>query len=636
MDKKRELHSVSLQPITDDQQLFEWNATQQDYPKDLCLPQLVAQQSMTTPDAMALIANDHTLSYKDVNEQANQLAHYLQKLGVGPGVLVGCCIERSPEMVVGLLGILKAGGAYVPLDPSYPSERLAFMLSDTRIALLVTQQQLRAQLPALDTVQFVLLDSDNVSQQSTQELSSRPSLTDLAYVIYTSGSTGQPKGVCITHENLLNLIFWHQQAFQITSEDRATQIASPAFDATGWEIWPYLTKGASIYVVDNEARVAPELLRDWLVKHAITITFLPTPLAESAIALEWPTSTALRILLTGADRLHHYPPPSLPFTLINNYGPTEATVVATYGPVPPTERADLLPPIGRPIANTQIYILDENLQQVPIGEAGELYIGGAGVAQGYLHRPELTKQRFIVDPFSPNSAARLYKTGDIARFLPDGQIAFMGRSDQQIKIRGYRIEPGEITTLLNDYPGIQTSLVIAREDIPGEKRLVAYIVQEPAAHLSLQDLRTTLMAHLPDYMVPAVFVVLDTISLMASGKIDYAALPAPDMTNTLQDEAVELPSTPTEERIAGIVCSLLNLNEVGIDDNFFMLGGHSLLGTQIIARVADTFSVELSLRALFEAPTIRELSAQIEQLVLARIEAMSDEEALQYLSEQRS
>jgi amino acid adenylation domain-containing protein len=465
-------------------------------------------------------------------------------------------------------------------------------------------------------------------------LPSPPSLSDLAYVIYTSGSTGQPKGVCITHQNLLNLVFWHQQAFQVTSADRATQLASPAFDAAGWELWPYLTRGASIYIVDDETRVSAYGLRDWLVKHAITITFLPTTLAEGAIALEWPASTALRFLLTGADRLNRYPPASLPFTLINNYGPTETTVVATYGPVPPTEQVDLLPPIGRPIANAQIYILDENLRQVSIGEAGEMYIGGAGVAQGYLHRPELTVERFIVDPFSTNPTARLYKTGDIARFLPDGQIAFMGRSDQQIKIRGYRIEPGEITTLLNDYPGIQTSLVIAREDTPGDKRLTAYLlIQESDAEISVHALRDTLMAQLPDYMIPTAFIILDKIPLTANGKVDYSALPAPDTANTLQDRDVALPSTPTEERIAGIVCTLLNLQEVGIDDNFFMLGGHSLLGTQIIARVADMFSIKLSLRALFEAPTVRELSAEIERLVLASIEAMSDEEALHLLEQ---
>ncbi len=556
------------------QQLVTWNATQQDYPRDLCVPQLVAKQAAATPDAVALVAGDQILSYRELNRRANQLAHYLQALGVGANVLVGLCIERSPDMVVGLLGILKAGGAYVPLDPAYPSERLVFMLEDAHVPVLVTQQLLAAHLPIQGT-RIVCLDADAaaLAQQSVADPISEVAIDDLAYVIYTSGSTGQPKGALITHDGLLNLVLWHQRAFEVTSADRATQFTSPAFDATGWELWPYLTIGASVYLPDEEVRVVPASVRDWLVSHRITITFLPTALAESIMALEWPSTTSLRFLLTGADALHHYPSPTLPFALINNYGPSEATVLVTSGRVLPISHADIPPPIGRPIANTQIYILNENLQQVPIGELGELYIGGVGVGRGYLNRPELTAERFIPDPFSNKPGARLYKTGDLARHLSDGQIAFMGRTDHQIKIKGYRIEPDEIVSVLNSHPAVQTSLVVAREDTSGDKRLVAYIVLVPGAHVTARSLRETLMTQLPDYMVPVAFVLLDSLPVTPNGKVDRKALPAPDVTNTVRDEIVAGPNTPTEERLVGIVATLLGLEQIGIDDDFFMLGG---------------------------------------------------------------
>lgn len=620
----------SEKPLTEveQRQLAAWNATQQKYPRDACIPQLVAMQAAATPDAVALVAGDQILSYRELNQRANQLAYYLQALGVRPNVLVGLCVERSFDMVVGLLGILKAGGAYVPLDPTYPPERLTFMLRDAQTPVLITQQSLAMRLPTQEA-QVVCLDGDAavLAQQSIAEPTSAVTVNDLAYVIYTSGSTGRPKGVQITHNSLLNLVFWHQRAFAVTPSDRATQLTSPAFDATGWELWPYLTTGASVYLLDEDTRLTPALLRDWLVSHAITITFLPTALAESVIALEWPSTTPLRFLLTGADALHHYPSPTLPFALINNYGPTEATVVATFGRVLPNSQPDGPPSIGRPIDNTQIYLLDEHLRQVPIGEPGELYIGGAGLARGYLNRSELTAERFMPHPFSNEPGARLYKSGDLARYLPNGQIAFLGRADHQIKIRGYRIEPNEIISLLNEHPAIQTSLVLAREDVPGDKRLVAYLVLLPGAHITLSYLREILGTHLPDYMIPAAFVQLEALPLTPNGKVDRAALPAPDASNTLRDEAIAAPGTPTEERVAAIVTTLLKLEQVGIDDNFFMLGGHSLLGTQIIAQVAETFGVDLSLRSLFDAPTIRLLSAEVERRILAKLEAMSDDEA---------
>ena len=405
-------------PAEHERQLIDsWNATQQDYPRDLCVPELIAMQAAAAPDAVALVEEDQVLSYQALNQQANQLAHYLQTLGVGPDTLVGLCMERSLDMVVGLLGILKTGGAYVPLDPNYPSTRLAFMLEDAQVPVLVTQHRLTAHLPT-SHARIVCLDCDPaLTAQSTSDPAFSATPNNLAYVIYTSGSTGQPKGVQITHNDLLNLNYWHQQTFAITSEDRATQVTSPAFDATGWELWPYLSIGASIYIVDEQIRTQPLRLRDWLVHNRITISFLPTALAESVIVLEWPAETELRFLLTGADTLHQYPPATLPFALVNNYGPTETTVVATSGCIFPIEHADMSPSIGRPIANTQIYILDEHQQQVPVGVPGELHIGGIGLARGYLNRPELTQEKFIPHPYSSEPSVRLYKTGEPGTLL---------------------------------------------------------------------------------------------------------------------------------------------------------------------------------------------------------------------------
>ena len=442
-------HSEQIQPLA------LWNG----YPQDNCVPQLVAMQAAMTPDAIALTSGKQVLSYGELNRQANQLGHYLQMLGAHEGTLVGLCVERSLDMVIGLLGILKAGAAYVPFDPDYPTERLSFMLQDASIPILLTQQHLRARFQPTQT-KVICLDADRalLNQQSIEDPDSSIETNNLAYVIYTSGSTGQPKGVQISHGSLLNLIFWHRRAFEITASDRATQVASPAFDATGWELWPYLTCGASVHLIDEDTKLTPELVRDWLVEQKINVTFLPTPLAESVLWLNWPATTSLRLLLTGADILHCYPSPDIPFALINNYGPTEATVVATSGRILPDKQAEMLPTIGQPIDNTEIYILNEQLQQVPIGVHGELHIGGAGLALGYLNRPELTREKFIPHPFSDDPNARLYKTGDLACYLPDGQLSFIGRADHQIKIRGYRIEPNEIIAALDRHPAIQKAL----------------------------------------------------------------------------------------------------------------------------------------------------------------------------------
>ena len=613
----------------------------EDYAYDCCIPQLVAQRAAHTPDAIALRSGKDALSYRNLNLRANRLAHHLIELGAGPNVLVACYMERSIELVIALLAILKAGGAYVPLDPVYPTERLDFMLADTQASIIITQSSLIHQLPVtgatvicLDTIHapFPSLPETNPSVIAT--------IDDLAYVIYTSGSTGHPKGVEITHRSLLNLIFWHQQAFEVTANDKATQIASPAFDATGWELWPYLTIGASVSLIEKEVSLSPVTLRDWFIENHITISFLPTALAESIIALHWPSSVSLRYLLTGADTLRHYPSADLPFALINNYGPTEATVVTTSGriwPVSSQEPASQLhqpPAIGRPITNMEVYLLDEQLQQMPAEAAGELYISGVGLAKGYLNRPELTAERFIPHPFSADLSARLYKTGDLAQWLPDGQLAFMGRIDQQIKLRGYRIEPEEIMAAINEHPAVQTSLVVAREDTPGDRRLVAYVVCQHSMTVSDKELHASLAARLPDYMIPSFFIQLDTLPLTLNGKIDRAALPVPDNGDARRADASDAPITPTEEVLEKIIAPLLGLEYVGRDENFFLLGGHSLFGTQVIMRVAESFGIEMTLRTLFNAPTIAQLANEIEHLILARIEAMSDDEVAHLLEQE--
>ncbi|MFB2922991.1 amino acid adenylation domain-containing protein [Aerosakkonema funiforme] len=460
------------------QLLVEWNATQVEYPKNQCVHQLFEEQVKQNPDAIALVFEDKQLTYQELNIRSNQLAHYLQNMGVGAEVLVGICVERSFDMVIGMLAILKAGGAYLPLDPTYPSERLSFMLEDAQVSVLLTHERWLSRVRSQNS-KSICLDKDwqSIAQKSADNPSSNVTANNLAYVIYTSGSTGKTKGVQIEHKGLLNLIYWHQKTFAISPSDRATQISGVAFDACVWEIWPYLSAGASIYFTNEETKRSPEQIRDYLVSKLITISFLPTPLAEKVLLLDWPHAVALRTLLTGGDKLHHYPIVEYPFQLFNNYGPTENTVVTTSGIVPVSKQADVAPAIGRPIANTQVYVLDKHLQPLPIGIPGELYIAGDGLARGYLNRSELTETRFFQKTgFLPE--VRLYQTGDLVRYRADGNIEFLGRLDEQIKIRGYRIELGEIESVLSLHPAVLQTVVTNRE-YAGENRLVAYIALNP-------------------------------------------------------------------------------------------------------------------------------------------------------------
>jgi amino acid adenylation domain-containing protein len=617
------------------QQIAALNAaTQRDYPRDACVHQLFAGEAAARPDLLAVAAADGSLSYGELDERTNRLANRLRALGIGPDTLVGLCLERSAALLTGALGILKSGGAYVALDPSYPAERLAFMLHDAQAPVLVTSRAQAARLDAGSATVIVLDDPANgLDSESAIAPTHRASVGDLAYVIYTSGSTGAPKGVMVEHRSLLNLIFWHRRAFAVTAADRATQVASPGFDAAVWELWPYLTAGASIHVPPEDIRADAQALREWLLSERVTVSFLPTSLAEAVMSLEWPAAADLRLLLTGGDALHRYPSADLPFALVNNYGPTEGTVVSTSGPVAPDSPARLAPSIGRPIDNVRVYIVDQDLRLCRIGEPGELLIGGHLLARGYLHRPDLTAEKFITDPFSGKADARLYRTGDLVRYRPTGEIEFLGRLDQQLKIRGYRIEPGEIAATLDAHPGVRSSVVVAREDPPGEKRLVAYVVNANGNRPGADELHAHLARSLPDYMLPVAFVWLDELPVTPNGKVDRAALPAPGSANTARVAKRDAePRTELEAVLAAMICELLHLEEVRLGENFFVLGGHSLLGAQLLARVRDRFGVEMALRTLFEHPTVSEMAGEVERLLVLQLEAMSEEEAVQLVA----
>jgi amino acid adenylation domain-containing protein len=585
------------------------------------ITELIAERAVAAPAAPAVVEDGAVLTYGALDAHANRLAHHLRALGAGRERIVALVLPRSADLVVAALAALRAGAAYAPFDPATPGERLATMLEDASPSVVVTRQAHGAALPAGPWA-TVLLDGDAAHRASeplaASDVRSEPS--DLAYVIYTSGSTGRPKGVEITHAALLNLVRWHHAEFAVTASDRAPLLASPGFDASVWEMWPYLTAGASLHVVPALTRVDAEALRDWLVRREITLAFVATPLAERMLTLPWPAATRLRTLLTGADTLHHRPPLGLPFRLVNNYGPTECTVVATSGLVPPDPLADGLPSIGWPITNVRAYVLDERGRLLRPGQEGELHVGGAGVARGYRNLPELTAERFVPDPFGP-SGARLYRTGDRVRWQPDGSLAFLGRLDEQVKVRGHRIEPDEIVATLHAHPGVEAAAVTALAGPDGEPRLVAYVVAEPGTALTPAALRATLQARLPDYMVPAVFVPLAALPLTASGKIDRGRLPAPETVEPLRDPEFVPPRTAVEKRLAPLVAGLLGVARVGVSDNFFLLGGHSLLGTQLIARLRDAFDVDVPLRTIFDHPTVADLAAEIEQVLLSRVEA---------------
>jgi amino acid adenylation domain-containing protein len=535
-------------------------------------------------------------------------------------VLVGLCLERSLEMLVGLLGILKAGGAYVPLDPEYPEVRLSFMVHDSNIPLLLTQARLLKGVPT-HNAQVIQLDADwpLIAGESTETRKSGGTAQDLAYVIYTSGSTGQPKGAMNTHLAIVNRLLWMQDAYRLQQSDRVLQKTPISFDVSVWEFfWPLMTGARLVLAVPGGHRDST-YLADLIAREKVTtLHFVPSMLDIFLREKEVGSSCASlkRVFCSGEalpvelqDRFFS----QLSAELHNLYGPTEAAVDVTYWVCQRSSSLRTIP-IGRPIANIQMYILDSRLEPVPVGVSGELHIGGIGLARGYLNRPELTAEKFIPDPFSQAPEARLYKTGDLARYRPDGAIEYLGRLDFQVKLRGFRIELGEIETVLKQHPSVREAVVVAREDAPGDRRLVAYVASVGES-VPAGELRENLKARLPAYMIPSAFVFIETFPLTPNGKLDRKALPVPEGPSPEPDGLYVAPRTPTEEALANIWREVLNLKQVGIHDNFFELGGHSLLATQVISRVRDAFELEITLGALFEAQTIDGLAEQIENLL---------------------
>lgn len=591
------------------------------------VPRLITAQTQQNADRLALQAGAESLSYGDLEKRANQLANYLASRGAKADSVIGLCLERSIDFVVAALAVMKCGAAYLPMDPAHPAQRLRFVADDSGAMFVLTRTAWAEHFPSA-----LVLENERAAIAGAPEQAPNVSLGEeqLAYVIYTSGSTGQPKGVEVTHGNLSHLVAWHQRAFRVNAETRATFQAGVGFDAAVWEIWPHLAAGASVHLPDETTRVSAEMLRDWLVAQEISISFAPTAIAEQLLALPWPAETSLQFLLTGADTLHRRPPRGLPFAFINNYGPTECTVVATSGEV--SAEGDGSPAIGRPIDGTYARLLDSQRREVSDGETGELYLGGAGVARGYRNRPELTAERFIADPRERN--ARLYRTGDLARRLANGEIVFLARVDDQVKIRGNRIELGEINAALHAQPSVQSGVVIAREDEPGEKRLVAYVVAAGRAQPNEQLLREALRERLPDYMEPSAFVWLDSLPLTANGKIDRKALPVPKAADSPNEQFVA-PRNEFEETLAGIIAEVLKLPRVSVQDDFFHLGAHSLLGAQIIAKVRGVFGTELKLLDVFDSPTVEKLAIKIEEALTRQLSAMSEEEVAAALAAPR-
>ncbi len=598
----------------------EWNQTSVDYPLEQCLHTLIETQVEQSPDAIAVVFEQEQLTYRELNMRANQLAHHLQTFGVGPDVLVGVCMERSLDLVVALLGILKAGGAYVPLDPSSPKERLAFMLEDVQTPVLLTQQRLITSFPAHSATMICL---DTAWEQIANEANTNPvcnvSAQNLSYTIYTSGSTGKPKGAMNTHRGLVNRLLWMQQEYHLTSADRVLQKTPFTFDVSVWEFfWPLLT-GATLVVARPGGHQDACYIAALIVEqHITTLHFVPSMLHMFLQEPNLPeqTRSIKRVICSGE---------ALPFELQerffaridaelhNLYGPTEASIDVTSWRCQRESKLRVVP-IGRPIANTHIYLLDPSMRPVPIGVSGELYIGGVGVARGYLNRDELTQERFIADPFSPHSDARLYRTGDLARYRPDGAIEYLGRIDHQVKIRGLRIELGEIEAVLLQHPSVRERevVLVAREDTPGDQRLVAYVVPANGQTPTNESLRTYLKEQLPAYMVPSSFLLLDAFPLLSNGKVNRHALPVPTSARDIDEDSFVAPTLMVHHQLVAIWEDLLNVRPIGLKDNFFDLGGHSLLAARLVDRIERTFGKKLPLSTLFAKPTVEQLATALE------------------------
>jgi amino acid adenylation domain-containing protein len=615
-------HPVSAIPILNEaerhQILVEWNDTRVDYPQDKLVHQIFEAQAEKTPDSIAVVFEGESLTYRELNERANQLAHYLQSLGVGPESMVGIAVERSLEMIVGLYSILKAGGAYVPLDPTYPADRIAYMMEDASVPVLLTQQRLLDKLPP-HKAQVVCLDIDwdrLIGTHNTENPACRTTLENLAYMIYTSGSTGKPKGAMNNHGGILNRLLWMQDAYKLTDADAVLQKTPFSFDVSVWEFfWP-LMFGARLVVARPEGHKDSDYLVKTIVEQKITtMHFVPSMLQIFLMAKEVEKCTSLRQVVCSGEalplELQNRFFDKLNAQLHNLYGPTEAAVDVTYWECRRDSQLKIVP-IGCPVANTQMYILDGNLQPVPVGVSGELFIGGVQVGRGYHNRPELTAEKFIPDPFSNDSKSRLYRTGDSCCYLSDGNIEYLGRLDFQVKIRGNRIELGEIESLLGQHPEVREVVVTAREDIPGDKRLAAYIISNRDKKVAAGELRDWVMQKLPDFMVPSYFVNMDKLPLTPNQKVDRKALPAPEISREPETAYVP-PGNELQQTIARMWGEALNIPRVGINDNFFELGGHSLLLVKVYYRLSEIIDREFSITDMFRFPTISSLAQCLTQ-----------------------
>ncbi|HEY0728959.1 MAG TPA: non-ribosomal peptide synthetase, partial [Pyrinomonadaceae bacterium] len=629
------LSELPLLTKEEQEQVREWNQTTSEYERDQCVQQLVETAVARQPDAIAISYGAEQITYRELNTRANQLAHHLRRQGVGPDVRVGVLVDRSVELIVALLAILKAGGTYVPLDGSYPAQRLRFMLEDAGVTLLLTQ---REQPEILTEGEAVYLDHgwEQFESESHENPDVVTTAEDLAYVMYTSGSTGQPKGVGVPHR-AINRLVRNTNYVQLDASDRIAQVSNVSFDAATFEIWGALQHGAQLVGIDKETMLSPVEFKRALAEQNISAMFLTSALFNQ-IAQSLPETFApLRYLLVGGEALD---PPSIrrvvergkPRHLLNGYGPTESTTFATWYEVQHVEANARTIPIGKPLSNTQTWVLDQHMQLAPVGVTGELYIGGDGLARDYLRRPELTAEKFVPHPYSTEPGARLYRTGDLVRYLSDGNIEFLKRVDQQVKLRGFRIELGEIEAALQEHQAVRESIVMVREEIPGDKQIVAYVVKDPEFQSTTEELRNWLRTRLPAYMMPSSFVVLDELPLNANGKVDRRALPAPDAAQHAGEETFIAPRTPEEKTIAEIWAEVLDGRPISVGANFFELGGHSLLATRVISRIREKCGVELPLRLLFDSPTVAALASQLAAAQPSQTEASRIAEMLDALA----
>ncbi|MGE5629551.1 MAG: non-ribosomal peptide synthetase, partial [Caulobacteraceae bacterium] len=602
--------------------LIDFNDTKAEYPKDKTICELFEKQVERTPDNTAVVCEDKKLTYRELNEKSNKLARVLRYKGIRPDSIVGIMAEPSIEMLIGIMAILKSGGAYLPIDTRYPKERIQYMLEDSRTNILLTQNGL---LEVDFKGEVIYLENEEAYLTEGENLISVNSSKDLAYVIYTSGSTGKPKGVMIEHASLVNLCFWHNRYYEVNEFDKASKYAGVGFDASVWEIFPYLIAGASIHIISDEIKLDINKLNKYFEENGITIGFLPTQVFEQFIRLG---NNSLRRLLTGADKLRYTENKN--YDIYNNYGPTEYTVVTTslkidrgYGNIP----------IGRPISNTKIYIVDKSYNIQPVGVPGELCISGSGISRGYLNNEDLSKEKFIENPYEPGQ--RMYRTGDLARWLPDGNIEFLGRIDYQVKIRGYRIELGEIESQLLKAEGIKEAVVLDKEDAQGNKYLCAYIVSE--REIAVPELKKSLSQKLPDYMIPAYFMQIEKIPLTPNGKINRRALPEPDGEINTGAEYTA-PRNEVEEKLAKIWSEVLGVGRIGINDDFFALGGHSLKAIKIVSVIQKELVAEISVGDIFSRPTVDELGEYIgktREAIYLPIESVEERELYEVSSAQK-